>query len=178
MPIRGWLRHRKLTNATECPVRTFDGKSRWAKVLDVYDGDTITIVTNLSNDEPYYQYKLRLHGLDTPELRPSKDVPHREQHIQAALYVRKQLQDQIEDRVVRIDFTKEEKFGRLMGTIWIMQRKWYGVKVRHRNINAWLLERGYAVSYNGERKETFTVEQLDRILREQSMVSDRALLEK
>ena len=49
------------------PEFSFKGREFLSKVLDVYDGDTITITVKV--DESYYRMNCRLDGIDTPELR-------------------------------------------------------------------------------------------------------------
>ena len=41
------------------------------KVIKVYDGDTITIVSDIPGlkDSPFYKFSIRLNGIDTPEIR-------------------------------------------------------------------------------------------------------------
>ena len=75
-------------------------------VKSVYDGDTIVILvpmiirvfSNISKDlvdlnKPIsneldqiynYEIRLRLLGIDTPELKPLKSIPNREEHIKKA----------------------------------------------------------------------------------------------
>ena len=54
-------------------------------VIKVYDGDTITIASKLPyNDSPLYRLSVRLNGIDTPEMKPSKNLPNREEHIKKA----------------------------------------------------------------------------------------------
>ena len=45
-------------------------------------------MTKLNKDEPYYQYQLRLAGLDAPELKPALSIPYRELHVLAGQRVR------------------------------------------------------------------------------------------
>jgi micrococcal nuclease len=112
-----------------------------AKVVDVYDGDTCTIV--------YYQgttahkRKFRLYGVDSPELKVGKHVENRDQIKQRGLDARDALRNKILHRVVTIQFHKEEKFGRCMGVIS------YGGQ----NVNKWLVQEGYAKEYFGGKKQ-------------------------
>jgi micrococcal nuclease len=105
-----------------------------ALVKSVYDGDTITcdidlgIYTGISNE------KMRLYGIDTPELRGSTP----EEKLRA-LEARDFLRDSILGRWVVIEtiMDKEGKYGRLL------------VVVYHNgfNINARMVSKGYAVRY-------------------------------
>lgn len=51
--------------------RPFDFKDRkgWVRLLDVYDGDTITVLYKADNT--YFKHNVRLLGIDTPEMRGS-----------------------------------------------------------------------------------------------------------
>ena len=49
------------------PQFNFNGDIKQAKVVDVYDGDTIKIVFTVSNK--LYKFNCRIIGVDTPELR-------------------------------------------------------------------------------------------------------------
>jgi len=49
------------------PVFSFNGRIFLSKVLDVYDGDTLTITIKF--EDQYHRINCRLNGIDTPELR-------------------------------------------------------------------------------------------------------------
>jgi hypothetical protein len=54
-------------------------------VIKVYDGDTITVASKLPFDNsPIYRFSIRLAGIDTPEIKPRKDIPNRDLHIAKA----------------------------------------------------------------------------------------------
>ena len=110
-------------------------------VVEVYDGDTCTIV--------YYQgttvhkRKFRLYGIDTPELKVGKHVEGREEIKQRGLAARDALRNKILNKVVTIQFHKEEKFGRCMGVI----------LCGGQNVNKWLVKEEYAQEYFGGKKQ-------------------------
>lgn len=101
-----------------------------AKIIDVYDGDTVTAVVDLGFLH-FQEMKLRLYGIDTPELRGEE----REQGI----IVRDILRDMILDKEVIINSYKDKqgKYGRYLATILL----------NNLNINQWLLDEGHAVAY-------------------------------
>ena len=39
------------------------------RVVNVYDGDTLTLAARLPNDNTIYKFSVRLRGLDCPEVR-------------------------------------------------------------------------------------------------------------
>lgn len=146
--------------------RTFEGTSRLVKLVKIYDGDTFTVITRLTNSEPWYRYQLRLSGIDTPELKPTMSTPHRTEHIEAGEKVRDVLKGLYPNGTIfLVDFEKEDKYGRLLGTVWTTKKRFFGLgKVRKdRNVCNWLLFKAYALPYDGGSKVDFTLDQLNRI---------------
>jgi micrococcal nuclease len=109
---------------------------RLAKVIKVYDGDTITIGTIMNKNN--YKFQVRLNRLDTPELKTKNETEKK-----AGLLVRDKLIDKILNQIITINIIKYDKYGRLLAEIYL----------NNENINDWLLNNKYAVPYNGETKE-------------------------
>lgn len=122
-----------------------------AKVVDVYDGDTITIVTDVHG--VYYKFKVRLFGIDCPEIKPSKDIDNRELHIKSANKVKDILKMLILNRTVKLLCKNFDKYGRLLVVV-----NYEGI-----NINEFLLENKLAKKYDGKTKIDFRRESLDII---------------
>lgn len=105
----------------------------WAKVDSVYDGDTITCTLDLGFGLRMENQKIRLFGIDTPELR-GKERPE-------GLVSRNALQSRIDGAggwvEIRTIKDKKGKFGRWLGEIFIGEE----------NINQWLVDRGLARVY-------------------------------
>ena len=101
-----------------------------ANIIDVYDGDTVTAVVDLGFLH-YQEMKLRLYGIDTPELRGEER--------EAGLIVRDILRGLILNKEVEIHTYKDKqgKYGRYLATIVLD-----GI-----NINQWLLDEGHAQEY-------------------------------
>ena len=102
-----------------------------AKVTDVYDGDTITVDIDLGFDLTLNGQKIRLYGINTPEVKGEE----REQ----GLVVRDWLRSQILGQSILLETIKDKrgKFGRMLGLI-------------HYNgsiINQVMIDKGYAVEY-------------------------------
>lgn len=55
------------------PELTLEGTKTWAKVLSVYDGDTMTVALPIRNS--VFKFQLRINGIDTPEMKG----PHKTQ---------------------------------------------------------------------------------------------------
>ena len=79
-----------------------------AKIVDVYDGDTFTFYVDLGFDV-WVKSKLRLYGVDTPELRGSDK--------EMGLVVRDYVRDEILGKLVTIMVYKKGKFGRYVADV-------------------------------------------------------------
>ena len=99
-----------------------------ALVTEVYDGDTITVDIDLGFDIVMQNQKLRLFGINTPEVR-GKSRPE-------GLESRDALRDQIlhEEVLIKTHRDKKGKYGRYLGTVFF----------EGTNINELLVERGLA----------------------------------
>ena len=83
------------------------------RVIKVYDGDTIWVLSKYNGEE--YRFNLRLYGYDSPELR-SKNKEEKE----AAISARDYLADKILGKRVRIEvIQKKEKYGRLLSNVFL-----------------------------------------------------------
>lgn len=73
------------------------------KVVAIADGDTVTVL-----DSSQTQYKIRLAGIDAPERnQPFGNVS------------RKNLSDLVFQKQVRVETEKKDRYGRLVGKIWV-----------------------------------------------------------
>jgi len=70
-------------------------------VVGVADGDTITVL-----DQQKHSYKIRLQGIDAPE----KNQAFGEKSKQS-------LHDLVHSKQVRIEYDKEDKYGRIVGKV-------------------------------------------------------------
>ena len=64
----------KLLNSTydNTSIFSLEGKTLSAKCVDIYDGDTLTLTVSIAGN--IYKFKMRLSGIDTPEIRPKKII--------------------------------------------------------------------------------------------------------
>jgi len=101
-----------------------------AKILDVYDGDTVTALVDLGFLH-YQEMKLRLYGIDTPEVRGVEKIEGKK--------VRDIVREMILGKEVEIITYKDKqgKYGRYLANI-ILD----GV-----DINLWLVANGHATVY-------------------------------
>ena len=153
-----------LRNATnDIPYFDFKNKKFIVKIVDVYDGDTCTVVFNYNNE--LVKYKVRCLGYDSPEMKPSKDLKNRSQHIAKAIQSRNYFINQVTDLKVESNnsYSKNElkdmfktnkklvnmnchgldKYGRLLGVF----------VVNSRNINNEMIHKNYGYPYDGGTKK-------------------------
>ena len=121
-----------------CP--RFIPSFRWAKVIKVYDGDTITLGTWIHGSS--FSFSFRLARIDTPELRTSNPEEKEQGYT-----VRNILRTMILNKIVLIDNISYDKYGRLLGEVFLGST----------NINSWLLENNYARSYDGGKKRPWNI---------------------
>jgi len=107
------------------------------KVIKVYDGDTITVASNLPYDSLIYRFPVRLIGIDSPEIKGSTEVEKK-----LAIISRDALHELIFGKIVRLENVGTEKYGRLLANVYLDDI----------NISKWMIENRYAVSYNGGKK--------------------------
>lgn len=125
-----------------------------AKVVDVYDGDTVTI--QFRHGGKICQMKARMAGYDSPEMKPKRDAPHREEEKRAAIVARDALRGIIGDQMVYIHCGEFDKYGRLLVTIF-KPCGFLGLKDGH-NINEWMMTEKHGVPYGGGTKKEFVPE--------------------
>lgn len=112
------------------PYFSLDGLKTYARVVSIYDGDTITVVVPILNSQ-YYKFNLRLMGIDTCEIK-DKDEEKRKLALKARNRVfelitmrkydditHKQIEDILNDNVflVWIECGMTEKYGRTLAHI-------------------------------------------------------------
>ena len=123
-----------------------------ARVIDVYDGDTITVIF-LIEDSPIL-FKIRLSGIDTPEIKTGKGKLKTEKI--AGKKCRDYLSNLIGDKLINLTILDWDKYGgRLIGIIKIDDNT---------NINNVMINRGYARPYDGGKKLKWTRSELRKII--------------
>ena len=110
----------------------------YGKVVKVYDGDTITVAARLPYSASHvYRFHIRLSGIDTPEIKGKSEA---EKVIAAK--ARDALHELVYGKLVIVSNRKTEKYGRILADIWL----------GNIHVNQWLLDKGYAVKYDGGTK--------------------------
>lgn len=140
---------------------TFCGLITKAKIVSVYDGDTVTLVFYYHNIP--IKDSFRMLGYDSPELKPVKTIENRELHIHAGRVAKEYLSSKILDHLVWVKFSQEEKYGRLMGTLYYCHEGQTEPDIND-NINAEMILKGYGKPYDGGHKSEFTKNELQKIV--------------
>ena len=104
-----------------------------AYVTKVYDGDTITCDIDLGFGILLKKQKLRLAGINTPEVRGDSK--------EAGKYVRDILSKRIYNTWIIVKTTKDKKgkYGRWLATIYSDNME--------QSLNEWLVAEGHAIEY-------------------------------
>jgi endonuclease YncB( thermonuclease family) len=135
----------------ETPFFSLKGHECQARVVSVYDGDTVTVVMELAKQ--FWKFKVRLAGIDTCEMK-SKDL-----YIQnKAKEARNRLVELITGSKDTSDFETDEylvwvnckemdKYGRVLADLYVPTKD-------SRSFSEVLLEEGLAYEYNGQTKLT------------------------
>jgi endonuclease YncB( thermonuclease family) len=136
----------------------FEGEKKIAKVVDVYDGDTVKVVFPVHNT--FYRWNCRLIKVDTPELRTRCKLQK-----QYGYKVRDALREKILNKVVLIHCDEFDKYGRLLVSIYEdipftpIQNGGGNVEAELSNVksvNDWLIESNYAFYYDGGTKNDWS----------------------
>lgn len=125
---------------------SFAGVATVAKVVDVYDGDTIT-VSWYGNHDQLIQYKVRLLGFDCPEMKPSLSSATRDAEKAAAVRAKLALISKIDSKLIFMECGEFDKYGRVLATIYT----WNG-KEKVENLNEWMIAQGHGIPYQGKKK--------------------------
>jgi micrococcal nuclease len=138
------------------PRFTLKNKRYNAKILDIYDADTITVCIDLEGFS-FVKINVRLYGIDTPELRGSQ----KELGLTARNYLINTLTNIVIDdnntrndirnminkdtHMIEVLFGDFDKYGRPLAII-------YKDNI---NINEMLVKDGYAKEYDGGTKDAW-----------------------
>lgn len=107
------------------------------RVVDVYDGDTITIVGHVKYNPDLFRFSVRLNGIDCPEMKGKND---NEKIV--AKFAKQYIQDIIYDKIVTLEDVALDKYGRVLAKVMFGPR----------DIAKELLEKNMAVAYDGGTK--------------------------
>lgn len=120
--------------------RTFE-----AKIVNVYDGDTCYAVFYLNN-EPV-KFRIRMYGYDSPEMKPPLNLENRDNEIEKAKEAKHQLENLILNKIVKLECGSFDKYGRLLGKIYIIKNN------NEIYVNDHMITNGYGYPYLGGTKK-------------------------
>jgi micrococcal nuclease len=112
------------------------------KVENVVDGDTIDVLIDLGFDI-LFQSRVRLAGIDTPESR-TKDIKEKALGLESKEYLKKSLKDAKSVVIKTEKMNSTEKFGRILG--------WIYINGDTGSLNDMMINDGYAWGYMGDTK--------------------------
>ena len=119
---------------------SLNGYKTYAKCVSVYDGDTIHVVFKMPETNKYHRWIIRMSGIDTPEIK-TKNTAEKTKAIE----VRDYLRNKILDKIIILECLDFDKYGRLLGNIFIINE--------NITLNQQLINNGMAKIYNGGTKE-------------------------
>jgi len=135
--------NRKLKDCTYANTEKFNFKDKIfeAKVVKVYDGDTITAVFMVFGE--FYKFSIRMDGYDSPEIKSKNpDEEKKELEKKWARASRDFLSSMIMNKIVLLKCEDYDKYGRILGR----------VELDGKDINDIMLTRGYCRAYGGGHK--------------------------
>jgi micrococcal nuclease len=112
------------------------------EVTKVVDGDTIDVVIDLGFDISFTT-RVRLAGIDTPESR-TKDLAEKALGLESKKYLANRLKDAKNIVIKTEKINSTEKFGRVLGWLYISGEK--------NSLNVEMIDKGYAWKYLGATK--------------------------
>lgn len=123
-------------------AQDFDFRGRYVvKVVSIYDGDTVRIAFRHRGQT--LQWRARMYGYDSPEMKPLKSEAKREAIIEAANAARTYLENLLPaDRIVRADMLGFDKYGRIL----------INLTYKGRVLNHLMIQAGHGVPYFGGTK--------------------------
>lgn len=141
------LNSKNIENLNYDNVKWFslDGLNIKCKCIDVYDGDTITLIVPFLNT--FFKKKCRLQGIDCAELR-SKNEVEKNFAKDTKLY----LENMILNKIVYIRCGKDDKYGRTLIKVYLNE---HDLNIEENSINDSLIEIGRACVYDGKTKKIF-----------------------
>lgn len=101
-----------LANCTDKNTPGFLPNLGRAKVLSVYDGDTVTVAARISRQGQPWKWKVRLKGIDSPEIRGGTEATKA-----AAKQSRDALRAEIDGQIIVLSEVGYEKYGRILATV-------------------------------------------------------------
>lgn len=119
------------------PLFSLKGMKTMAKIVKVYDGDTVHAVFELFGK--WHRWVCRIAHVDTPELRTKDDAEKKRGYE-----VKSKVSELLLDKIFMIECCEFDKYGRLLIELTLSS----GEKLHN-----WLISNQYAKKYEGGTKE-------------------------
>lgn len=120
---------------------SLNGLNVWAKVVKVYDGDTVTLVFFV-NDKPF-KFRCRLNGIDCAEKKSEDEaeVIHANRAIE-------RLNEMIDNDLIYVKCKRFDKYGRVLVDLFDCDDSEF-------SFNDLLIGEGLAYHYKGNKRTPF-----------------------
>lgn len=130
----------KIENSVIKDIPRFKPELKYAYVIKVYDGDTITIIAPVLNvkNNRIFKFSVRIFGIDCPELR-TKDTMEKKYALKAKEFAC----DILLYKHIELKNVAYDKYGRILASIYIDSK----------NYETLILQQGLAYKYFGKTKE-------------------------
>lgn len=138
-----YKKYKLLKSDEDIQIFTLNGYSTMCRVIDVYDGDTCTVMFEWEGK--MRKFKCRCNGYDSPEMKPRLNIENRADIIVNAKLAKQRLQE-LTKKCVRIDCLQFDKYGRLLGDLYIYRT--------NEHINQIMIDEGHGYIYDGGTKKT------------------------
>lgn len=138
------------TKLSTCNIEDIDyislfGIATYARLIDVYDGDTITCIIPFL--DKLYKFKVRINGIDTCEIR-NKNLEEKYKAIQAKNRVVEILSGN--EGIIWLECHHFDKYGRLLADVYN--------ETKEKCVSKILLDEKLANPYSGGTKQEFILE--------------------
>ena len=141
----------------DIPPFSLENLETFCRLVDIYDGDTITCIIPIFNN--LYRFQIRLNGIDTPEIKTKiqnikQDAICSKRRVielttsgKCQVYLKEELQKYLEDNstILWIKCRQFDKYGRILCDV-------YSNKDDKYSISEILIQENLAVPYDGKTK--------------------------
>ena len=124
-----------------------EGQTKLCKVVDIYDGDTCRVVFN--HNGCINKWNVRMNGYDSPEMRPSRSLPNREEIKKKAVESKEYLRSLVANSAEQLVYVKcggFDKYGRLLGELYVNLED-------EKSVNQQMIDNGHGYEYHGGTKK-------------------------
>tara|TARA_B100000073_G_C23692809_1_gene557136 strand:+ start:753 stop:1259 length:507 start_codon:yes stop_codon:yes gene_type:complete len=128
---------------------TFNGETFIAKPCEIYDGDTLSFV--FIHNKNIIKWRCRCKGYDSPEMKPSLNLPNRDVEIKKAKEAKNRFIELLNNEVVKIKCYEFDKYGRVLVDIFKQDNC-------NKSINQQMIDEGHGYPYDGGKKRSTLVD--------------------